>query len=101
LLQYVVVPEAKHMPAEGFEIIGSSGVAAITMLAAVRFDHKFAFNAGEVSDAEPDRFLLSELEPAQTAVSQVMPKAPFRFRCLAPDSAGMRVRLADGCHASS
>jgi hypothetical protein len=97
-LQNVIVPKAQYTPAEAFQIIGTSSVPAIAVLATISFNDKFVFYAGEVRDEGSNRFLLFEFKTAQATVPQVIPEPALGVRSFAPQPPCVRVGSANGRH---
>ena len=87
VLKDIVVPEADHTIAVGFDQPGTVFVArAIGMLPSVQLDHEFEAAAGKVDDRVPDSELAGELHP-QLPTAQLPPQALLRIR-------GIRAQLA-------
>jgi hypothetical protein len=73
-LQNIMVPEAEHLPAKGFQMLRAPGIALASVLAAIGFDDEPALNASEVGDEWPDCSLPAKLESAKIAISEMVPK---------------------------
>lgn len=78
VLQHVVVPEADHAVAVGFDHPGARFVSgAVAVLPAVELDSDARQTTGEVDHIVTNRQLPSELESVQLAGAQVRPQVPF------------------------
>jgi len=78
--KHLVVPEADHAVAVGFDDAGAVCVGgAARMLPAVEFDGEAQAAAGEVCDEIADGELPRELHAFKSACSQVQPQPLFRF----------------------
>lgn len=78
--QHLVVPEADHAVAVGFDDAGAVGVGeAFGMLPAVKFDGEAQASTGEVGDEGADGVLAGELCVLEAACSQMQPQPPFRL----------------------
>ena len=76
ILQHLVVPEAKHLPALAFQI-GVSGLVAkaFGVLRSVGFDDQLSANAKKVDNVRSDWNLPAKLEAVQATVAQKTPEA--------------------------
>jgi hypothetical protein len=77
IAQQIIVPNAKHtiatrfLPSRSLKIVGDG--AALTVLAAVKFDDAFRSGAIEVNHIRANRLLSSESQRQESLVAQVCP----------------------------
>ena len=85
ILQHLVVPEAKHLPALVRQISVTDIVTkAFCVLRTVGLDNQLSANAKKVDNVGADRNLPAKLESAQAAIAQKTPEAQFAVgRCSA------------------
>ena len=77
--QHVIVPEAEDAEARRPEEAVATCVigCALHMLAAIEFNDDVAIKAGEIANVEADLVLTPELEAAELATTEVLPKKTF------------------------
>jgi hypothetical protein len=99
ILQHLVVPEAKHLPALVRQISVTEIVAnASGVLRTVGFDNQLSANAKKVDNVQSDRNLSAKLESVQATIAKKTPQAQFAVgrRSTHRSSAGALVRR-DAC----
>ena len=66
-LQHVVIPEAQHAVAQGFQFCCAFGICSLlpAMLATVQFDDQLLSRRTEIDDVGANRMLSSELDAFQ------------------------------------
>ena len=88
VLQHVVVPEADHAVAVGFDHAGSRFVdRTFIVLPAIKLNCDPGRATGEIDHEIADRKLSCELHSTQLAGAQVRPQAPFRVGHIPPQFA--------------
>jgi hypothetical protein len=95
--QHIVVPEAQHTQSASFQCSSPRFVArgVVKVLASVQLDDQPQFRAIEVDEVTRDRVLSAELETAEPATSQVLPKSMFRICSLRAQLARPMCRIDD------
>lgn len=74
----VVVPEADHGVACGFDEASAFGIgSAVRVLAAVEFDYQLRLNTGEVHDVTADRELAAEFGALDLTAAEALPELRF------------------------
>ena len=99
ILQHLVVPEAKHLPALVRQISVTDIVTkAFCVLRTVGLDNQLSANAKKVDNVGADRNLSAKLESAQATIAQKTPQAQFAVgrRSAHRSGAGALVRR-DAC----
>jgi hypothetical protein len=99
ILEHLIVPEAKHLPALVRQISVTDVVAnAFGVLRTVGFHNQLSANTKKVDNVGADRNLSAKLESAQATIAQKTPEAQFavRRRSTHRSGAGALVRR-DAC----
>jgi hypothetical protein len=76
ILQHLVVPKAKHLPALARQIsVTDSVTKAFRVLRAVSLDDQLSANTKKVDNVGADRNLPAKLEPAEATIAQKTPES--------------------------
>ena len=87
--QHVVVPEAKHAPAEPCKIEVARLVrCGVSMLPAVDLHNHSRFDTSKIGDVGRDRVLASEAPAREPVISETSPQASLCIRHFPSESAG-------------